>query len=148
MLSGFRAALLSVLNTSRGRFGGTGQPVTYAGTAQKSGALKIRRGSVGQSVRNYFGRLQTEIRNRNWRCAVRAQELMAQPRRRQTSSLTAVEAVEQRLLLSAITVNTTLDVVDATDGLTSLREAITETNTNAPGEVDTITFGDGSAISG
>ena len=140
MLSGFRAALLSVLNTSRGRFGGTGQPVTYAGTAQKSGALKIRRGSVGQSVRNYFGRLQTEIRNRNWRCAVRAQQLMAQPRRRQTGSLTAVEAVEQRLLLSAITVNTTLDVVSDTDNLTSLREAITLTNTNASSEVDTISF--------
>jgi hypothetical protein len=88
MLNDIPESLSVVLNTFRGRFGGTGQ---------KSGALKIRRGSVGQSVRNYFGRLHAEISNRHWRCAVRVQQLMAQPRRRQTGSLTAVEAVEQRL---------------------------------------------------
>jgi hypothetical protein len=72
--------------------------VKYAGTPEKSGALQTWRESVGRAVRGYFARLQMEIHNRNWLCAVRAQELMVQPRRRrQTARMTAAEAVEQRL---------------------------------------------------
>ncbi|MCH2204018.1 MAG: hypothetical protein MK102_18790, partial [Fuerstiella sp.] len=103
MFSDFRESLFAVLNSYGRRFRGTGQPVTFAGTAQKSMRKKIRRGVIGQSVRNYFARLQMEIQNRHWRCAARVKELMAQPRRRQTGSLTSIEAFEQRLLLSAVT---------------------------------------------
>ncbi len=46
----------------------------------------------------------------------------------------------------SIVVTTAQDVVNAGDGLTSLREAITIANSNA--DVSAITFGDGSAISG
>nr|WP_143543835.1 choice-of-anchor Q domain-containing protein [Rhodopirellula sp. MGV] len=49
-----------------------------------------------------------------------------------------LEDLEQRNLLAAITVDTFSDVVDASDGFTSLREAIIESNSN--GEDDTISL--------
>ncbi len=49
-----------------------------------------------------------------------------------------IEPLEDRTLLSLTTVTTALDVVDADDGVTSLREAITYANTN-PGD-DTVEF--------
>ena len=48
------------------------------------------------------------------------------------------EPLEDRRLLAVVTVNTLSDTVDATDGLTSLREAIIATNTAAG--ADTIDF--------
>ena len=57
--------------------------------------------------------------------------------------------LEQRQLLATIAVTTTLDVIDANDGLTSLREAIIESNSNA--QDDEIVLGTGTfelAISG
>lgn len=48
----------------------------------------------------------------------------------------AAEVLEDRALLSTITVTTARDVVDPNDGLTSLREAITQANASA--EDDTI----------
>ncbi|WP_146518123.1 beta strand repeat-containing protein [Stieleria varia] len=49
-----------------------------------------------------------------------------------------LEGLEDRNLLAAITVDTLLDVVNPGDGLTSLREAVIQSNTN--GEADTITL--------
>ncbi|WP_161604366.1 choice-of-anchor Q domain-containing protein [Roseiconus nitratireducens] len=49
-----------------------------------------------------------------------------------------MEGLERRNLLAAITVNTLLDTIDASDGVTSLREAIIESNAN--GEADSITL--------
>jgi hypothetical protein len=47
-----------------------------------------------------------------------------------------VEPLEDRRLLANVTVDTELDVVDAGDGLTSLREAIAATNTmSGPDEI-------------
>ena len=48
------------------------------------------------------------------------------------------ENLEDRVLLAAFIVNTATDVIDAGDGLTSLREAIIGSNASA--EADTITF--------
>ncbi|MBM81582.1 MAG: hypothetical protein CMJ78_13465 [Planctomycetaceae bacterium] len=48
------------------------------------------------------------------------------------------EMLEERVLLAAFVVDTSMDVVDAMDGVTSLREAIFDSNASA--EADTITF--------
>ena len=57
-----------------------------------------------------------------------------------------VESLEPRQVLSNFTVTTASDVVDGSDGLLSLREAVTLAEADAV--ADTITFGDGSAIAG
>ena len=77
----------SLLKRYRSPFRGTSQPLTVVDTAQMSPPQNRRRGSVVQSVRHYFTRLQTEIQQRHGRCAARVQELMAQPRRRQTQGV-------------------------------------------------------------
>ena len=82
----------------------------------------------------------------------RCQRLMGNASRRYSRAL-RVEGLEDRMLLTAYVVDTPLDdpsVGDVTDGLVSLREAITAANTNAPfgdapagesgGVVDQITF--------
>ena len=51
------------------------------------------------------------------------------------------EKLEPRQMLATITVNTFADVIDAADGLTSLREAVIQSNTNA--EDDVIVLQDG-----
>lgn len=58
-------------------------------------------------------------------------------RRRRRQSIVAAEVLEDRTLLSAITVDSNLDTV-ANDGVTTLREAIIEANGN--GVADTICF--------
>ncbi|MCD0458259.1 choice-of-anchor Q domain-containing protein [Roseiconus lacunae] len=52
-----------------------------------------------------------------------------------------LEGLEKRHLLAAITVDTLTDTVDASDGVTSLREAILQSNSN--GEDDTINLPSG-----
>ena len=47
-----------------------------------------------------------------------------------------IEALEDRLVLATFTVTTNLDVVDASDGVLSLREAIADAN--AAADADTI----------
>ncbi len=59
-------------------------------------------------------------------------------RRRQQRRRLIVEALEDRRLLAVFEVTTVDDIVDATDGVVSLREAIESANTNAG--ADTITF--------
>src|SRR5689334_19636840 len=49
-----------------------------------------------------------------------------------------IERLERRMLLTTIQVTTTLDQVNANDGVTSLREALTQA-ASLPGQ-DTITF--------
>ena len=66
---------------------------------------------------------------------------------RRTGAQWLVDGLEDRTLLASYLVTTAQDVVDANDGLTSLREAVTAANGN-PGP-DTIRFGspvDGQAI--
>lgn len=69
-------------------------------------------------------------------------------KQRRSGSLVAadVEHLEPRRVLAAFEVTTASDVVDGSDGLLSLREAITLAEANA--DADTITFGDGSSIAG
>ena len=81
------------------------------------------------------------------RCAgesVREHRLLSRRERRQsrqrwrTYLRLAVEQLEPRWLLSNIPVTTELDIVNAGDGLTSLREAVIQANGRAG--FDTITF--------
>ena len=74
-------------------------------------------------------------------------------RRRQRRGTERTEWLEQRVLLSAIIVNSAADNTTSGDGLVTLREAIIAANTNVITDLgqtgtaglDTITFGDGSA---
>lgn len=65
---------------------------------------------------------------------------------RKSTHPAAVESLEPRQVLSNFAVTTASDVVDGSDGLLSLREAVTLAEADAA--ADTITFGDGSAIAG
>ena len=62
-------------------------------------------------------------------------------RRNKFKNLLSFSSLEKRNLLATIVVNTFDDVTDAGDGLTSLREAITQSNSN--GEDDTVVLGQG-----
>jgi hypothetical protein len=78
-----------------------------------------------------------------WRKLVRNRVYgRALPRRRrrgrQRERVAAVERLEDRTLLSTITVTSSLDISDPTDGLITFREAITIANTTAG--TDTIAF--------
>ena len=53
-------------------------------------------------------------------------------RSRRQNQTVSYDSLEKKLPLTSFVVTTNLDVVDATDGLISLREAITAANTNAP----------------
>ena len=59
-------------------------------------------------------------------------------RRRKNESQLNYKTLESRQMLATVVVNTPVDVVDATDGLTSLREAVEQANTDDT--VDVITF--------
>lgn len=62
--------------------------------------------------------------------------------RRQGSGRAAVETCEPRMMLTTFVVDSPLDTVDASDGQTTLREAINQANANAG--LDTVTFNIGS----
>ena len=76
-------------------------------------------------VRRAFGRVEQGGLKRATRRGTKVQSRMA-------------ELLEARAMLSAIVVTTAADVVNGGDGVLSLREAITQANTNA--DADTITF--------
>ena len=59
-------------------------------------------------------------------------------RKNKSQSQPNYKALESRQMLATVVVNTPVDVVDATDGLTSLREAVVQAN--ADDTVDVITF--------
>ena len=69
------------------------------------------------------------------------------PKRKRPSSIRcAFESLEKRCLLATIQVTTFDDVVDANDGVTSLREAITMANSNS--QDDVIVLGAGTYVLG
>ena len=81
----------------------------------------------------------------NWQNFYRSMQSRTPARRHQNSNAQlSFECLEDRTMLTTVpglVVTTTVDVVDATDGVVSLREAITFANNQAG--VDTVTFASG-----
>ncbi|MEM9186165.1 MAG: dockerin type I domain-containing protein [Planctomycetota bacterium] len=65
----------------------------------------------------------------------RRKKQTARSRRRHVRRLGAVQGLEPRLMLTTISVTTTADVIDANDGVTSLREAVIQSNNTTSGDV-------------